>query len=144
MSIDIGKIKKDVINYGALKVYEYTIDALDDELELNVLTDAQVKDILKNQYDIVKVNVNMIETDEETGAVVRHLNLCMMFFKAQSVMDVMNSAEMLIYETFADDDRTISQLKIMRSGSEYDHEINEIIIPEESSSNDNGGEGEGE
>lgn len=118
--IDINKIKKDLINYGALKVYEYDIDLVqEEEEEPVVLNNTQLVDIMANRYDVVKVNINLIsrtEGEPDSVAIVKSV------FVRTLYVDQDNT-KMLIYTQSPDDDGTMSQIIISCTNGTYSYQM---------------------
>lgn len=68
--IELTKVKTDVINYGAMKVYNTFLVISQDEVDPELFTQKQLEDIFAKKYDIIKVNIDFV-VDEE-NEVVEH------------------------------------------------------------------------
>lgn len=131
--IDVSNIRKDVINHGVLSVYEYTIDLPEGEEPTDVLMDFQVKDIIENKYDLLRVHVNMIAGETNVG-------VTMLFIKGQNLHQSQYDVDQLIYSSLPNDDLEITQVILTRMGDVFTHEMKEYTLAEASSSDENQGD----
>lgn len=118
-------IRKDNIQYGTFKVYEYSLDVFSDEGEeekLDVLNESQCEDIFNNAYDVIKVHINMYETEEDEApdAVVEQL-----FYR-----NVYSPGQAVIYSTPVDDELKYSMVIIAfdPSTETFDHTLQEVTL----------------
>ena len=123
--IDIKKIKKDIINYGAIKLYEWTVSMVvgrESSEEDELFNAAQIKDIFKNQYDVLKLNIEMI--DYETAEVVEFITK--KFFKSNSI----KSSNILNYSTHVDDQGVVTSLLFTLAGESISLNVSEVNVGE--------------
>lgn len=123
--IDIGKIRKDIINYGVVKVYEWTAhiegEELDDFDEDAIILESQKQDIIANKYDILKLNLEIVI--EEAGTFVIRNE----FFKVLDSNQESN-ADQVVYCSGITDDGELTRIILLKSENIISMEIDDFKL----------------
>jgi len=119
--IELQKVKRDIVNYGTLKVYTTFLSISEDETDPELFNANQLKEIFSSQFDIIKININFVELGENDEWVSAGKKL--LVFK---LSDFSNNK--LSYMSNVDDEGKISSLVLTKSEEEVSLEVNEYDI----------------
>jgi len=120
--VELQKVKRDVINYGALKVYTTFLTLSEDEVDPELFAASQLKEIFEKRFDVIKVDMSFVEGEEET-VIAKEL----LVFKLSKCSD-----SEISYMSNVDDEGKLSSLVLTKSGEEISLEVVEYGIGESS------------
>lgn len=116
--IELQKVKRDVINYGALKVYTTFLTISEDEVDPELFAASQLKEIFEKKFDVIKVDISFVE-GEEAEVVGKEL----LVFKLSKCSD-----DEVSYMSNVDDEGKLSSLVLTKSEGEVSLEVVEYAV----------------
>lgn len=118
--INVEQVKRDVVNYGTLKVYTTFLTISEDEEDPELFNSNQLKEIFNSRFDIIKININFVEMQEdEWVSVAKEL----LVFKLSKC-----SNNEISYMSNVDDEGKLSSLVLTKSGDEVSLDVVEYSV----------------
>jgi len=126
--IDLTKIKRDIINYGALKIYTTFLVISSKEVDPELFNQSQLLEIFSKKYDIIKINIDFVEMIEGKYVTIAKE---LLIFKLSKCSD-----NELSYMSNVDDEGKISSLILTKESENISLNVLEYYVGGEPTSPD--------